>query len=69
MNGTICSLEHNASGLTAYLHETDRESWKTDLRMHDEIERGDNDTIKFARTGIAGSTADVGCCGAASGAK
>ena len=51
------------------MHETDRESWKTDLRMHDEIERGDNDTIKFARTGIAGSTADVGCCGAASGAK
>ncbi|CAL8581483.1 Mitochondrial zinc maintenance protein 1, mitochondrial [Xanthoria parietina] len=39
------------------------------LRMHDEIERGDNDTIKFARTGIAGSTADVGCCGGASGGK
>ena len=44
-------------------------SWGTELRIHDDIERGSNETIKLAGTGISAIPADTGCCGGASGAN
>ncbi|KAL8773776.1 MAG: hypothetical protein Q9194_004244 [Teloschistes cf. exilis] len=33
------------------------------LRIHDDIERGNNDTIKAASNSLADTTVSGGCCG------
>lgn len=37
--------------------------WVAELRIHDDIERGNNDTIKAASNSLADTTAGGGCCG------
>ncbi|KAL8729585.1 MAG: hypothetical protein Q9166_004665 [cf. Caloplaca sp. 2 TL-2023] len=38
------------------------------LRIHNDIERGSNDTIKLAGKGMPENIASAGCCGGVSGA-
>lgn len=37
--------------------------WLAGLRIHDDIERGNNDTIKAASNSLADATMSGGCCG------
>lgn len=50
--------ERRLGGLTHLLPE---------LRIHEDIERGSNDTVKLARETTMGQGMNGGCCGGAGG--